>query len=522
MKVLKRILYLLLLLLFLISGGMLISIFSPDTAEKLVGFLQPGTQTAEQGAVPVVDRVTIETPENAAWPEAVTEQNKEQNDVLGGQNGMAGGDVTNAPSGADRDGLAGGEAANGTAERKETYIKPDTADVRVPEQVAGRNGLKPVEEEKEQVGDKEADRLEKQLGTGETGDGLTFDPVFYPYYQMLDETGKHLYRQIYANAQALNLAFAPVEAVNTNTVRNAFEAVCNDHPELFFLETAYGCKYMRNGQCVEIDLKTNRTADNLEKSRAAFLGQAQEILAGAQGLADPFAQEQYVHDALIARTEYDLSAPMNQSAYSALVNGRTVCAGYARAFQYLLQQLGIPCYYCTGYAGQNHAWNIVGFEDGYYNVDTTWDDTGEGSYDYFNKTDADYADTHVREDLSVNLPPCDGQKYRMAGQEAGEAGRSLEELGIAPESALNTLEAYYADCREQMEQRGKGNYTFYNVVSGDALLEEIYAAYQSDAYRSGYLDETMTEIGAWRGTMSLEIETLQDGYYRIAHEISLR
>lgn len=73
MKVLKRILYLLLLLLFLISGGMVISIFSPDTAEKLVGFLQPGTQMAEQGAVPVVDRVTIETPENAAWPEAVTE-----------------------------------------------------------------------------------------------------------------------------------------------------------------------------------------------------------------------------------------------------------------------------------------------------------------------------------------------------------------------------------------------------------------------------------------------------------------
>ena len=80
-----------------------------------------------------------------------------------------------------------------------------------------------------------------------------------------------------------------------------------------------------------------------------------------------------MHDTLAERITYDLSAEMSQSAYSALVNGRTVCAGYARAFQYIMQRLGIPCYYCTGYAGESHAWNIVGMEDGYYNVDVTWD-----------------------------------------------------------------------------------------------------------------------------------------------------
>ena len=102
---------------------------------------------------------------------------------------------------------------------------------------------------------------------------------------------------------------------------------------------------------------------------------------------------------------------MNQSAYSALVEGKSVCAGYARAYQYLMQRLGIPCYYCTGFAGEDHAWNIVGLDDGYYNVDVTWDDTPGGEYDYFNKTDEDYADTHVRRDLSVNLPKCEGQRY---------------------------------------------------------------------------------------------------------------
>lgn len=121
-----------------------------------------------------------------------------------------------------------------------------------------------------------------------------------------------------------------------------------------------------------------------------------------------------MHDALASAVTYDLTADMNQSAYSALVNGKSVCAGYARAYQYLLQQLGIPCYYCTGYSGGDHAWNIVKLDDGYYNVDVTWDDANTLRYDYFNKTDADFASTHVRQNLSVYLPACNGTAYRQA------------------------------------------------------------------------------------------------------------
>ena len=77
------------------------------------------------------------------------------------------------------------------------------------------------------------------------------------------------------------------------------------------------------------------------------------------GYYTDYDKEREAHDALIGSVRYDANAPMNQSAYSALVYGRTVCAGYARALQYVLQQLDIPCYYVTGYAGENHAWNIV-------------------------------------------------------------------------------------------------------------------------------------------------------------------
>ena len=55
-----------------------------------------------------------------------------------------------------------------------------------------------------------------------------------------------------------------------------------------------------------------------------------------------------------------------------------------------MQNLGIPCYYCRGVAGEPHAWNIIKLYDGYYNVDVTWDDSESGErYAYFNLSDAE-------------------------------------------------------------------------------------------------------------------------------------
>ncbi len=291
------------------------------------------------------------------------------------------------------------------------YEPPSQLDVKVPEAVSGKSGYQPVTEKSEAVPEGEDGEYVSELGYGETGDGLTFDPVFYPYYQMLDEKGQHIYRQVYANAAAMNEEFAPIEAVPVSELKNVIMAVYNDHPELFWLNTIFTCKYDKDRICAELALDYNMTKEELAKASPDFYNRTNSILTEVQNLGT-YEKEKILHDMLIQQIEYDKSAGMNQSAYSALVDGKSVCAGYARAYQYLLQRLGIPCYYCTGYAGQDHAWNIVALDDGYYNVDVTWDDTPGGEYDYFNKSDQDYADTHIRQDLSVNLPQCQGQRYR--------------------------------------------------------------------------------------------------------------
>ena len=303
---------------------------------------------------------------------------------------------------------------NGMPGEMNGYVAPALDQLRIPEDVGGKNGFQPIQPEEQQIPDQEAKNLEETLGSGETGDGLSFSAEKYPYYQMLTENQQSVYRQIYANAQDLTEKFAPEKTVSASDVKTAFEAVIGDHPELFWMETGYSSKYLANGQCVEIDLKYNSTANDLENARQSFDAAAQNLLSGAENLGSDHEKEKYIHDALAAAVTYDLSADMNQSAYSALVNGKSVCAGYARAYQYLLQQLGIPCYYCTGYSGGNHAWNIVKLDDAYYNVDVTWDDADTIRYDYFNKTDADFASTHVRQNLSVYLPACNDTAYRQA------------------------------------------------------------------------------------------------------------
>lgn len=505
MKIIKKILYFLLVILALLIGFVLVCAFRPGAAEAVAEILYPErerTAVAEISNMPEAD-----TPLDIGQGE----EEAEVSDVIPGSAETA----AAVMEGEDHQGL--GEDV--TSE----YIPPSQDEIVVPENVSGRNGYRQIQDEQEQIDDTAAQELRRQLDAGYTGDGLEFDAVYYPYYAMLDERGKHVYRQIYANAGELYAAFSPVEPVTAGELKNIFSAVVNDHPELFWVETAYAGKFVKNGQCVEVDLSFNRTAQNLESAKADFAENADQIIAEAQNMSGDYEKEKFVHDALIGRVFYDLGAEMNQSAYSALVNGQTVCAGYARAFQYILQQLGIPCYYCTGYAGESHAWNIVVLDDGCYNVDTTWDDTGNGTYDFFNRTDEDYAGNHIRQELSVYLPPCNGQAYRNLEQEAAESGlRSLADAGLTEEQVFTDMQGYYGDCYAQIMQNGTGRYTFCNVIEGDELLNEWYQNYQNEHYRQAYMERAMTGIGASSCEIVIETEKLQGGRYLLTHEVFVR
>ena len=112
----------------------------------------------------------------------------------------------------------------------------------------------------------------------------------------------------------------------------------------------------------------------------AFLAAADALLkgiAGNSGLGD-VEKALLIHDRLALQCEYDYNQGENRyTGYGAMVDGAAVCQGYAEAYDYLLECVGIDGYICSSDA-LNHAWNIIYINDTPYHVDVTWDDVAWG------------------------------------------------------------------------------------------------------------------------------------------------
>ncbi len=409
------------------------------------------------------------------------------------------------------------------------YVAPSDIEIRIPETLSDKTGYVDITVQEKTVSDEEADRIEQELSTGPLGDDLQFDPEFYPYYAMLDDRGKALYRQIFANINEMNPAFRSVDRLMTGKrIDSAFEAVFNDHPELFFVDTEYRTVYRKNGDFIELDLFYNDTAGNIEKSRSEFNSAADSIISEAAG--SDYEKERYVHNRLSELFDYQRNS-LDQSAYSGLVLNKTVCAGYARSFSYIMTRLGIPCYLCTGYAGEPHGWNIIKLDGDYYNVDVTWDDTGTEKpyyYEWFNKTDNDYGTTHLRKSLSVYLPPCNGTKYRGLEpedtEEEAQADKenplTLDTYGFSEADVIQDMNIYYDELTGGMIRLGKGRHTL-SMVIDESVLEECNRAYDNGDVKDRVLRKVLDETGATTANVSCNATELQGGYYLIQHEITV-
>lgn len=249
-----------------------------------------------------------------------------------------------------------------------------------------------------------------EIGMGYNGNDYLFPAEYYPYYHMLNDNCKIMYRQIYANALNLWDEFLPACVTTPSEWNNALLSVVYDHPELFWLNTKLYTEYDYHGKVVKVKIYFyNEELGDIEAAKNEFDAYAENVLSVARAMETDEEKEQFIHDYLAERLTYKENS-LDQSAYSGLVKNETVCAGYAKAFQYLMQQLGIPTYFCVGWgggyvSGGMHAWNIVKNDNKCANVDVTWDDKEPTIYEFYNRTDSDFH-RHTRMFNSQYLPAC--------------------------------------------------------------------------------------------------------------------
>lgn len=138
----------------------------------------------------------------------------------------------------------------------------------------------------------------------------------------------------------------------------------------------YNGKYLTNfgGKTPFTNASTVKTAVNNMKK------QADACLATVKNKYSTYEVVKGIHDWLVNKIKYNLNY-FDQSGYSALVYGQSVCAGYVNAFNYIARQAGIETIQVSGVGKskknggtENHAWNYVKVNGKWYALDITWDD----------------------------------------------------------------------------------------------------------------------------------------------------
>ncbi|MCI8694443.1 MAG: hypothetical protein HFH91_17380 [Lachnospiraceae bacterium] len=228
--------------------------------------------------------------------------------------------------------------------------------------------------------------------------------------------------------EKVRLSREGIEAgLDETDVDRIFQCVLNDHPELFYVDGYSYTKYMRGDRLLDIEFSGSYNTDSETAAvrREEILAAADAILDGAAAISSDYEKVKYVYETLIRNTDYDLDAPDNQNIYSVFVHHLSVCQGYAKATQYLLNRLGLECTLVLGTVetGEGHAWNLVKVDGEYYYVDTTWGDVSyrtedmqdagggvslnmpEINYDYLNVTTEEIQRTHTIGGL-VAMPHC--------------------------------------------------------------------------------------------------------------------
>ena len=248
------------------------------------------------------------------------------------------------------------------------------------------------------------------------------------FYNQLDEKSRIFYRAFESNKEQIKTGTYQIElGTNFSDIlsqsdgqkklgqyyQSAIEAYTYDNTEVFYLspkkmylnietiktsdKTEYNV-YINSGNDANYLIDEFNTKAKIDQAMSQLEEIKNQILQNKTG--DVYKDIKMVHDYLVDNIEYDstISKQNIYNVYGALVNKECVCEGYARAFKYLMDELGISCVMVIGTGtnsnGQteNHAWNYVEVNNNWYAIDSTWDDpvivgggalTDESKYKYF-------------------------------------------------------------------------------------------------------------------------------------------
>lgn len=262
-------------------------------------------------------------------------------------------------------------------------------------------------------------------------------------------------------------------SMSADSLREIHLAVFFDHPELFYLSSAFristrqmgfagfGALSVSNRVLFDMIYSPTEIRD-CEKKIAQALAHIRDGISPGMGDAEKvILAAEYV----VRCTTYEINDTMNQNAAAALCYGRAQCSGISKAFHLIMDDLGIPCITVSGDAkDQNgmmgpHAWSIVEIGGAYYHVDVTFMLGANGDKPArLNRMYLFYDDARISKDHTwdrATVPACtDGGKYIDDFERGGSAWGGFGSLfGGASEGAGGLFGSVFGQRAAQKKER---------------------------------------------------------------------
>ena len=332
-----------------------------------------------------------------------------------------------------------------------------------------------------------------------------------------------------------------------------------DYLRANFRGAAYGYSGSSGAATVQLQLsfqfEYNDNADQEEQMDAAVSA----LLAQLSPSGTDYQKIRTVYDYITANITYDYTNLnddtylLKYSPYAALVNKTAVCQGYAGLLYRLALEMGVSCRMITGTAnGGGHAWNIIGLDGSYYNVDATWD-AGLTDDTWFLLTDSNFSD-HTRDSNYASASfysayPMGTENYTPAQESdaaviaSGSCGGSLTYTltedgvltitgtGAMTNYSYNSTAPWYAN-RAMISRvvlpsglTSIGNYAFYEctklasvTIPGSVTAIGSSAFQKCSALKSVFIPTGVTSIGnsAFYGCSQLTSVSIPQGVASIA------
>ena len=171
-----------------------------------------------------------------------------------------------------------------------------------------------------------------------------------------------------------------LSAFDTSKTQQILDALNMDNPHLFYVDF-YKSQVWHSPLRTRVVLHYVFTREMVQSMQQRINQEVAPIIQACQGKKGKELAS-CIHDWLVLRGAYGTDTSHPQDAHTIvgmLLYKKCVCEGYAKAFQYIADAVGLLSLVVFGDAehpdgtGGGHAWNIVRWKGKCYQIDTTFD-----------------------------------------------------------------------------------------------------------------------------------------------------